>query len=1099
MQGRALTKREQEIAACIAQGLTNRDIAARLVISDRTVESHVEHVRDKLGVRSRAQIAMWTLTGSERDAGPVNVFAGPFVAIESESGLRGSEHRVVTCLFADVVVSAEAANRLGPERTKTVTDRALYELSQIASLQGALVEKSAGGSYFAMFGAPVTHADDPTRALRAAESAIRWSNEHPDATVRIGVETGEVLVDFDAIATTGDGMAFGTCISVAGRMRNEAVPGEVLVGPVCRGATAATAAFVARGERDVEGVGTIAVAALMRAETGPAARLPFVGRRREIEVLRTAFERASAHQAIFTLLVGPPGQGKTRTAEEFIASIAGSAHVLRGRCRPGAELGVQTPLHQIVACDVGEPTRETIEARARDLIADPANQTETVAAICHSAGILSDQRLLGLSPGERLDAFTAAWRRYLGALGTDRPVVVWIDDLHWADPQLVRLLDRITSGSGISLLLIAAARPEFTDARLRPGPDRVYIDMAPLDEAEAASLAMSAGASDGRATRRAEGNPLFVIELAQSRAIQRDDIPITLQAAIGARLDELSTADRDLLQRVAVAGEMFDVRAAALLAGRDPGEVAASLGRLAQLRYLRAVGDVYRFHHPLVQEVAYHRLPLTGRMRLHARFARAGVGRTDVAALAHHWWDALRPPDGDWVWMDATDATAMRREAIDAHVAAGQRFAEQDSHERAIEFLGRAVTLSKESADLGRAEDALASAYWRYSMGDEAWMHRLRAIEAYKSSGQLAPAQLYADAIELTMFQYGYFRTLPAMDSVRRLLDEGLRAAREAADDVSLARLLVQHGHLFSDATSIDSALEIVRLAKDPRVHANAVQRLAVARMWSGDIAGAQETYTHVDELVGGGAPVNEVEVLWWRGLTCYLAGDLAEAERMSHRFDEMATHRSAHLRSHALALRSHVTFARGDWGSLASVGQELAELVDAYPGTQFCLAAASAACYAFVADAIRGRRSPFRIEEFVGRMVPESAAVRDSNLILPLAMSARDCSTLSMAALEKKGPVWDRDVIDGLGLRLALALVVQERWRELESSLVRLDRGAKQGSALARALAVAARGEMSRGSAGRDVTHHALRKLGYAGMSEVLAFRTTAGRLGTA
>ena len=129
---------------------------------------------------------------------------------------------------------------------------------------------------------------------------------------------------------------------------------------------------------------------------------------------------------------------------------------------------------------------------------------------------------------------------------------------------------------------------------------------------------------------------------------------------------------------------MFDVREAALLVGRDMPEVAASLSRLVQLRYLRSVEGGFRFHHPLVHEVAYHRLTLTDRMRLHARFARDGVDSSDVAALAHHWWEALRPPDGDWVWQDTTLSDGMRREAIDAHIAAGQRFTDQDSDRKSV-------------------------------------------------------------------------------------------------------------------------------------------------------------------------------------------------------------------------------------------------------------------------------------------------------------------------------------------------------------------------------------------------------------------------------
>ncbi|HYV23413.1 MAG TPA: AAA family ATPase [Candidatus Bathyarchaeia archaeon] len=1090
MQVTGLTKREREVAAFVAEGMTNRDIADRLVISDRTVETHVEHIRNKLGVRSRAQVATWTVTGGELDVRKDTMLSGPFNALPAESVQRGSEHRVVTCLFADVVPSTDVAARLGAERTKTVIDRALRELSAIATAEGAVVEKSAGGAYFAMFGAPVTHADDPTRALRAAESAIRWGSDHPDTSVRIGVETGEVLVDLDAIATTGDGMAFGSCISLAGRLRNDAAPGEVLVGPICQEATSATAEFTSRGERDLEGIGLRRIAALARAETGLAARPPFVGRRRELKLLRSALDRARARESVFALLIAPPGQGKTRTAEEFLTATEGAAHVLRARCRPGAELGAQTPLHQILTSDLGQPTMRLIERRVAELMTDAAHTADTVAALAHSAGILVDQRLMSLSPAERLEALASAWRRYLGGLGADRPVVLWIDDLHWADPQLVRLLDRITSGSGISALVIAAARPEFASAGLRPGQDRMHIDIGPLDPIDAASLAVSAGAPDERATLRAEGNPLFVIELARSHTTEPDSIPVTVQAAIGARLDELSAADRDLLQRAAVAGEMFDVRGAALLVAREPSDVATSLRRLTQLRYLRSVESGFRFHHPLVHEVAYHRLTLTERMRLHARFARDGVDPADVAARAHHWWEALRPSDADWVWKDAPAVGDMRREALDAHIAAGQRFAEQDSHERAIEFLDRAIALAELPTDRGRAEHALASAYWRYSIGDEAWTHRLRAIDAYKQSGEVAPAPLYADAIELTMFQYGYFRSLPDIEIVRRLLNEGLSAARRIGDVVSLARLLVQHGQLVGDAESVQEALEIVRLSKDPRVHADALQRLAIVKMWSGDIAGAQDVYRRVDELVAQGAWVNEVEVLWWRGLTCYLAGDLGEVERMSDRLTQLAARRSAHLRSHALALVAHVRLARGDWEGLAALGQEIAELVKANPTTQFCLAAGGAVGYAAVADSVRGRRSPLQIDDLVLLMVPESAAVRDGILVLPMAMAGRDCRALSTTAFESPDAVWDRENIDPLGLRLPLALVTQERWSELESSLVRLDRAAARGSALAGAVATAARGERDGGSEARDVSHGELRRLGYVGLSEVLAFR---------
>ena len=1085
MKDASLTKREREVAILVAEGLTNREIGDRLVISERTAETHIEHIRRKLGVRSRAQVATWAVTGT--------LIAHPDAhqgrAPKADPASHRSEHRVVTCLFAEVVPSAALTVQLGPERTKMLIDGALRDLGSIAAVEGAVVERSTGGSYFAMFGAPVAHADDPTRALRAAEGAIRWATEHADTAVRVGVETGEVLVDLGAIATTGYGVAFGGSISLARRLRDEAAPGEILVGPLCREAAAATAEFVGRGERELGGSGATAVAALVRTGEAAGVHVPFVGRQRELTLLAGALRRARSREAILVLLTAPPGQGKTRTAEEFIARLAPAATVLRARCRPGAELGGRTPLHQLLTDDIGEVSVEAIERRMAGSLSDPDRMARAAAAVAHSAGVIVDPRLIGLSPAERLEVLAAAWRSYLGGLAADRPVVIWIDDLHWAEPHVVRLLDRITSGSGVAVLVVATARPEFSDATIRPGPDRLYIDIGPLNEADALALAQSAGASDGRVTIRAEGNPLFVIELARSVGGQ-GEIPLTIQAAIGARLDELPVADRELLQRVSVAGEAFDARDAAVLAGHDGPELASALARSVRLRYLRSVDGRFRFQHSLVHDVAYRRLTMTDRMRLHCRFATDGADPDDDAELAHHWWAALGPPDGDWFWHDAPHVIDMRRSAIDAHIAAGARSADQGSHERAVEFLERAIALARSHVDVARAEHALASAYWRASLGDEAWIHGLRAIGAYSAVGALAPPALYADALELTMFQWGYFRALPQMDAVRRLSDEALDVARRTDDTPSLARLLVQRGFLLGDRSSIEDALGIVRSSADPRVHTDLLQRVALVQMQSGEIGTARSTYEQVDALVARGGLVNEVEMVWWRGITSYLAADLAGVKRLSDRLTELARHRSAHLRSHALALLSYLYFARAEWDLLAAVGREIGDLVTSDRETAFCLAPAGAAAYADLAEIIRGRRSQRPLQNLVARMIPESSAVRDSTLLLPTAAAGGHADALSIAAFGS-GPVWDRQVTDPLGLNLVMALVVRERWADLEAALTRVDHAAANGSALARAVALAARGEMASGTSGRDRGHHELRSLGYLGLSQVLAFRT--------
>lgn len=56
-----LTRREQEVAALVARGLTNRQIASELSISEHTVATHVAKIMRKLGLSSRTQLTAWVV------------------------------------------------------------------------------------------------------------------------------------------------------------------------------------------------------------------------------------------------------------------------------------------------------------------------------------------------------------------------------------------------------------------------------------------------------------------------------------------------------------------------------------------------------------------------------------------------------------------------------------------------------------------------------------------------------------------------------------------------------------------------------------------------------------------------------------------------------------------------------------------------------------------------------------------------------------------------------------------------------------------------------------------------------------------------------
>lgn len=973
---------------------------------------------------------------------------------------------------------------------------AFAAMSATITDHGGTIEKYVGDAIFALFGAPVAHADDAERALRAADACARWSSAPAASTarlaVRVGIETGEALVDLGAVDQR-QRMVVGDCVNIAARLQQHAEPGEIIVGPTCREATADTAQFEALGPVSLKGLGEVGAWRFTEFLAGGVQQVAFVGREAELRALDDAFERTNHRTATLALIVGPPGQGKSRLAGEAIQTHA-PIRLLQARCRPGAEAGINTPLRQLVNADIPDATSDRIRDRLSALIgADDG--VEVAAAVCHSASFAVDERLLAISRMEQRELIADAWRRYLAALSREGTLIVWIEDVHWADPVLLRIIDHLTSDLGAPILVIATARPEFVgSAHLRPGENRLQIDLGPLDPDAAELLGRMTG--NGRTdASRAAGNPLFIIELARSHS-GTGEMPVTIQAAIAARLDELSPAERELLQRTSVAGETFDVRDAALLGEREPAEVAGALGRVAHLGFIEPVGSRYRFHHALVREVAYSRLPVAERMGLHARYAVDGLDRADVEALAHHWWEAVKPVDAEWVWEETSRLRAMRRAAFGAHLAAGRRLEERNAYEESLEVYTRAVELADDADDLATAEAAVGRAYARQGRGDEAWEHRLRAIDMFAQAGTSAPSELYADMLEIATLNWGYFQHLPENAEVVRLLDEGERSARTSGDDVSLARLLMERAAFTNDVAGTDEILRFVE-SPDAARFADAAQRMAQVYLWNGRIARAVELYQIVFErLVPAGAAINEPEALVWYALATFNAGDLAGADALAELLLVEATRRSAHTRQHAYGLKALLLLARGAWDDVTIITGELAQLVDANPDTGFCLLGAAAAGYGAIADIIGGRPLPRRLDEFVARVIPESTLIQASSVMVPKVM-ADDRAALAdgLKAYAPELRLWDRqrawDVCD---LMPAIALTMLERWDELGPSLARLDEFAGGGGRLAGAAAAAIREEEAAAGGGPKPTHEKLRVLGCAGISELLRVRSTSG-----
>lgn len=1008
-----------------------------------------------------------------------------------------SEIRLVTCLFIDVVGSTDATMRLGPERMQRILGEAFAEMSATIAAHGGMVEKYVGDAILALFGAPVSHADDAERAMRAADGCVRsstaFSTSGVGLAVRAGIETGEVLVDLGGVDKR-ERMVVGDGVNLAARLQQSAEPGQIVVGPTCHDALEDAAEFEPLGPLPLKGLGTIEAWRFIRFREGGSGRqVEFVGREQELAALGEAFERARQRTGILALIVGPPGQGKSRLAGEAIRRSAPMA-VLEARCRPGTETGVNSPLRQLVEGDVPGATPDAIHDRLSSLLGEAAG-SEVAVAVCHSAGVAADERLLTISRLEQREVIAGAWRRYLEAVARDAPLTVVVEDLHWADPVLLRVIDRATTELAAPLFVLGTARPEFVGtAHLRPSENRVQIDLGPLDAAAVERLVELAGngTSGKRALlERARGNPLFIIELARSRS-RPTELPVTIQAAIAARLDELSSGERDLLQRTSVAGETFDVHDAALLGERDPGEVAAALGRFAHLGFVTPVGASFRFHHVLVRDVAYGRLPVRERMQLHARYAVEGLDPSDVEALAHHWWEALKPPDAEWVWEDADRLASMRREAYRIHLAAGARLEERNAYEEALQVFLRAVELADEAAERAPAEEAVGRAAARQGRGDDAWTHRLRAIDLYLEAGAGPPAQLYADMLEITAFNWGYFHQQPEDDEVVRLLDEGAEVARATGDHVSLARLLAERASYTGEVGGTDEIRAFIESA-DAVLFADAAQRMATVYTWAGRIADAISLYERVFErLIPAGALINEPEALAWYGLTAFTAGDLERADALADRLLMASVHRSVHTRSHAYSLKALVLFGRGDWVELESTTRDLETLVADNPETSLCLLSAAAVGYGNAAHVLAGRQLPADIDERAKRHVPDSERVQAASVMLPKVMTGDSGALASgLRAYEAGLRLWDRyrawDVAD---LIPGIALVMLERWEGLTPTLARLDEFARGGARLAGAAAEAIRQEQAAAAGGPPPAHELLHALGYAGISDLLQFR---------
>ena len=862
------------------------------------------------------------------------------------------ERKVVTVVFADLVGFTARAETLDPEDVEAILSPYHGRLRGELERFGGTVEKFIGDAVMAVFGAPLAREDDPERAVRAALSIRDWAVEQEGIEVRVAVATGEALVALDARPESGEGMVAGDVVNTAARLQSAAPVNGVLVGETTWRATATTIDYAEREAVAAKGKAQPvpvweAVSARARFGVDPGQRGggTLVGRDDELGLLVDALARARRERAPQLLtLVGVPGIGKSRLVYELFKSIERGTELTywrQGRCLPYGEGVAFWALSEIAKAHAGIlETDGAADAEAKlrralaEILEEGGDRDWVERNLRPLVGLAAESDLAG---DRRSEAF-AAWRRFFEALAEHRPLVLVIEDLHWADDGILEFVDHFVEwASGVPILVVCTARPELLDRRPGWGGGKrasATVSLSPLSNDDTARLvhellaqSVLPAETQSALLARAGGNPLYAEEFVRMVAERGDAggvLPESVQGIIAARLDLLDPNEKELLQDAAVVGKVFWLGAVAALGARERWAVEQALHALErrelvvrERRSSVAGESEYAFRHVLVRDVAYGQIPRAVRGERHVLAAgwieALSPERAEDRAemLAYHYLSAL-----ELAGATGADTSVIGERAHRAVRDAGDRSFALNAFPAAARYYGAALELSPDGdSERPRLLLALARARWH---GEESGEEEMAAArDAFAATGD---AEGEAEAVALlavAAWTRGDHERLAAnLDRVAELLP-GLPDGRAKATVLSHSARLRALGFELEQATRLgEEALELTERLGLNELKAYTLNNLSIARSYGGDLAGTAELLERAAEIARAERSPELLRVLNNLLVSTQRLGQLRRHDEVLEEFQQLATELgdAAIIRFTRGSAVTFTHFIRGRW-----------------------------------------------------------------------------------------------------------------------------------------------------------------------------------------